>query len=66
MHNNDARMARTKFVGRALAPMGRAVVHNPELAARRTVGLLLHNLIHQASERGLAGARFTAAEKLRR
>ena len=64
MHNHDAWVSVPKFVGRALATMGRAVVDNPEHAARRTIRLLLHNLIHQPSERGLAGARFTAAEDL--
>jgi hypothetical protein len=62
--DDDAWVTVPKFVGRALATMGRAVVDNPEHAARRTIRLLLHNLIHQASERDLAGTRFTPAEDL--
>src|SRR5260221_13075153 len=64
VNDDDSRMTRTKFVGRALATMGRAIVDNPEHAARRTIRLLLHDLVHKASESSLAAARFTAAEHL--
>src|SRR5205085_3967476 len=62
MHNHDAWVTVPNFVGRALATMRRAVVHNPEHAPSGAIRLLLHDLIDQASERGLAGVRFTAAE----
>src|SRR5258707_14115554 len=62
--DDDSRMRRTRCVGRAWATMGRAIVENPEHAARRAIRLLLHDLVHKASESSLAGARFTAAEDL--
>jgi hypothetical protein len=64
MHDDDAWVTLPVFICCTLAAMGRAVVHNPELAARGPVGFLVHHLIHQASESSLAGTRFTATEDL--
>jgi hypothetical protein len=64
MHDDDTWVTLSKFVRCTLAAMRRAVIHNPEHAARGTLWLLGHHLIHQASESGLACARFTATEDL--
>jgi hypothetical protein len=47
-----------------LTAMARTIVHNPEDAVRRTIGLLTHNLGDQAIERGDTGFLLTAAEDL--
>jgi len=39
-----------KALERSLTPMGGAVVHNPEHAISRSIGLLSHHLVYQPTE----------------
>jgi hypothetical protein len=64
VHTDNTWVTIPKFVGCTLPTMGGAVVDNPEYAACRTIRLLLHDLIHQASKGCLTSARFAAAEGL--
>ena len=65
MNRNDSRMGVRQTPYRSLATVRRAVVHDPEHAARGVVRRLAHDLIDQATERCDASGRFAAPEHLR-
>jgi hypothetical protein len=48
--HDDAWVTRPQLVGSALATMRRAVVDDPEHAARRSVGHLVHDVIDQTPD----------------
>src|SRR5215210_326564 len=54
-----------KALERSLTPMGGAVVHYPEHAISRSIGLLFHHLIHQPTEGLDAVVGLAAPEELR-
>ena len=55
---------RAEAVDRLLAAMGGAVVHDPEDAPCRFIGLLAHDFLNQAIDRRNAAFLFAAAEHL--
>ena len=55
---------RAEASNRLLAAMGRAVVHDPENAACRLIGLSAHDVFNQAIDRSDAAFLLTATEEL--
>ena len=62
MDQKEIRPLRTQAISRLLAPMCRAVIHNPEDAAGGLVGLLAHHLTDKAVDWSNPGLGFATAE----
>ncbi len=64
MNQNEMRPVGAQTFNGALSAVRRTIIDNPKDAARRTIGLIGHNLRDQAVERGAAVSQFTSAKDL--